>query len=377
MDIALLIISFISGFFAEKIADYFYKRVKNRIIRIMVKININKMSKILPIKIPDILPLVFGKPYFALDTIEVTIDTRKQMYLAFPKEKSQYLMKSCGEFSDKDILFKPLLVDTELEDEFRYALEEARQSVADDFINRKNGLYFNGKKYGVLVSDGFSRTCNEAETPRLSYKMFSTDYFTEQVISRAVKSVLPKEFEFTQEKLNDELNFIRTSMGVSVIVVLKSSNQIIMTRRAKNASFSEGKDWIYVSVTEGLSDTDFDAYIGKLRLDFCVKRGMLEELNIDESMYSTSSIRFLDSFFETSFMQDGIICTVELDETVDFDNVLLNAKKAKDSELEVDEIFLIDNNKRSIQDFINENSENMRAQTKFALESYYARLNGF
>lgn len=375
MEVVIAIISFIGGFFVEKVIDYFYERIKNIIKYMKAKHDIKGMLENVQRENPDILPLAFGKPYFNPAAVEVSIDARKQMYLAFPQEKVRYLMDSSGKFADTDIFFKPMALDLVPDDEFRYAIEEARQKVADDFIERKNGLYFNGEKYGVLMSDGFSRTCDDVEIPILSYRMFLTDYFTEQVMSRAVKNILPKEFEFTQEKLNDKMNFIRTSMGVSVIVVLKSSNQIIMTRRARNTSFSEGKTWIYVSVTEGFTSTDFDAYIGKPRLDFCVKRGLLEELNIDESMYSASSMNFLDTFFETSFLQDGIVCAVQLDENVKFNDLLVNAKKAKDSELEVDKIFLIDNNKKTIKDFINANSEDMRAQTKFALESYCARMD--
>lgn len=228
-------------------------------------------------------------------------------------------------------------------------------------------------KYGILYADGFSRTTDDIERPLFTCRLFKTDHYTHRVISEVLKLLNVSPSLFTIQNLNGPLSWIRTSFGLSVIIILKQTNQIIMTRRSRLSSYSEGKSWIYVSVTETLTETDYDRFKMVPDIMLCVKRGILEELGIGSSLYDESKIRFYDSFFETYFYQDGIVASVELDEKVSFEYI--KNLNAKDKKLEVESLFLLDNNKKAIKDFIEENRSEMRSQAIFALKSYAARMN--
>lgn len=145
-----------------------------------------------------------------------------------------------------------------------------------------------------------------------------------------------------------------------------------MTRRSKNVSFTNGRNLIYVSVTETFSNTDFNGYKDTADLKLCLERGVLEELGIKRQMLIPESEKFYDTFFETHFFQDGITVSVELKEDYDINDII--NLSAKDKQLEIADIFTIDNSVSGVDKFIDENKEDMQAQTIFALESYKTRL---
>ena len=219
------------------------------------------------------------------------------------------------------------------------------------------------KELGLIDDCRFAR--NFAE------RCLSSNISKRQTYVKLLTKGVPKDI-INNETLNNELKWIRTSFGISVIIILKSTNQIIMTHRSKNASFSQGKNWIYVSVTEALSQADVDEYDSAVDFSLCVKRGIKEELGIEKGMYHHDDIKFYDCFFETQFFQDGIVASVELSEKI-MPQDIINFR-AKDKRLEIEDIFFIDNNKAAIQKFINDNHNEMRSQTIFALESYLESL---
>ncbi len=368
MEYIIAIVSFVVGWGAGKFLDY---SLESLIEKLSIKRRRKEINKQTVIKHKDVIELCTGVPYFSCEHIDVELSENNGFYLAFPKELMKSLPKSAGSFHSQDTLLKPLAVPGYSNEQVLEILEASRMKIATQFVQRKDGLYFNGSKYGIAYADGFSRTDDSVENPILLLKLFHTDHFTHRVVEEMAEQLNINE-ELIKKELNHQLNWIRTSLGLSVIVVLKRTNQILMTRRSSNSSFSEGKTWIYVSATETFTDTDYDSYIQNADLSLCLKRGILEELGITQNMYYDSTLKFYSMFYETHFYQDGIVASVELKDTVTFDEILnLNAK---DKELEVDSMFLIDNSKHAINKFIEENAYQMRSQTIYALRTYAARL---
>lgn len=368
-QIVIAIISFVGGWFAGKVLDYSFDTIIEAITRRLRK---RKIKGIGEDTNADIQMLCTGVPCFTPDNIYVEIDCDANLYLGFPEDLIDSVPKSSGGFRNKDVLFVDIVLPGYDKECVSSAIETAKRKVAEMFITRSDGLFFNGKKYGVAYADGFSRTADCTEDPILTLKLFNTDHYTHRVLSEVVNNLHIDKKQLNQKMLNSELQWMRTSLGISVIVVLKSTNQIIMTRRSTNASYSEGKTWIYVSATETFTETDYDHYTHCADLMLCVKRGIQEELGITQNMYFDSTIKFYDMFYETHFFQDGIVASVELKENTMFDEV--KALSAKDKQLEVDSLFVIDNSKKSIEEFIRENRTQMRSQTIFALKSHMARL---
>ena len=368
MEILIPILTFMLGYFAEKVLDkmstFFADRL--RFARNRKRKDASKKRRAInAIFTEDIYPCISS------DNIWVK-DAGKRLFLSFPTALVSQLHDVEGAFATEDASFCDFKLPGRSLEDICNAIEIARNEIALKFINREDGLYFNGDKLGVVFLDSKSRSADTKETPQLLVEFFRTDYFTHRTIERAVELLgLPCDAIDTQS-LNTDLQWIRTSFGISIIVVLKSSNQIILTHRSKNASFSEGKRWIYVSATEALSQVDIDEYESTPDLALCVKRGIKEELGISKDMYRDNGLKFYDCFFETQFFQDGIVASVELSENVKPEDIL--SLRAKDKRLEIQDIFFIDNTKSAIKKFILENQDEMRSQTIFALESYIASL---
>lgn len=366
-EIIIAGLSFLLGWLAGKVLDAYLEKIMKAIKtawkRWVVGRHINKQHA-------DILRLYSGVPHFSVEHTEVEIDQSLNLFLAFPEELRGSLPKSVGNVSETDVFFSTLSMPGYDDAEVMRVVEIARKSVAKMFIDRDDGSYFNGRKYGVAYADGFSRTTDNVEAPILFLRLYNTDHFTHRVISEAVNLLKIDEGELTSNMLNSTLNWIRTSIGVSVIAVLKSTNQIIMTRRSANASYSEGKSWIYVSATETFTQTDYDEFNHTADLDLCIERGLKEELGIERYMYD--SVKLYDMFFETHFLQDGIVASMELKDDITFDMIM--ELEAKDKQLEVEEMFLLDNRKSAIEDYIKANEQQMRSQTIYALRCHVARL---
>ncbi|WP_026217325.1 hypothetical protein, partial [Streptococcus ovis] len=78
-----------------------------------------------------------------------------------------------------------------------------------------------------------------------------------------------------------------------------------------------------------------------------------------------------DVFYETHFHQDNIVASIEVSENLTFSEIY--SLLAKDKYMEVADIVTISNNEKAITAFIEQNKEEMRAQTIFSLESFVAR----
>ena len=156
-----------------------------------------------------------------------------------------------------------------------------------------------------------------------------------------------------------------------MILILPKQNEIILTKRSSRASYTGGKEWIYVSVTETLSETDFDEETRSPDLLKCIWRGVREELGLTDRQLKKDTLKFYESFYETHFKQDNIVASVEISEDLTFSEIY--SLLAKDKFLEISDIITIPNDKKAISNFIEDNRSKMRAQTIFSLESFNAR----
>ncbi len=324
-------------------------------------------------RVESIIITGIGVPYYDLSRDIRITDSHKSIYLSPPAkhkgnpEYAEYNLKA------EDTSFMKLSLPDIPQDIFDETLEAVREEVFDNMISRDDGFHFNGSKYGIASFNSLERTSDSSERPQIIYQLFKTDYFTHTVLEKVMYRFRDKLPDINPQLLSRrDFPLFRTSIGISLIVVLKSTNEIILTKRSKNSSYSESKEWYYVSVTEALSDTDFDEYLQAPSIVNCVKRGLIEELNIKPSMYDENTIKLYDTFYESYFLQDGLVISVELNDDVIFSDIA--SQLAKDHIMEVGDVLLINNTSRSIDKFICENKEQMRPQTVFALKSYMARI---
>ncbi|MBN2849506.1 MAG: hypothetical protein JXK92_02535, partial [Erysipelotrichaceae bacterium] len=102
MEIIIAIVSFLMGYFAQKIFDAIYDKVILRIKQEKVQKRVKALKeKIIHEEIP-ILTLAIGKPKFSIADIYIQIDERADMFLAFPHDLLPDLPASSGNFAQED-----------------------------------------------------------------------------------------------------------------------------------------------------------------------------------------------------------------------------------------------------------------------------------
>jgi len=365
-SIAISIGTFILGFAANKLLDWITgvasKQLKKRTIDCNFHDFYNGAHR-------DVVITSSGFPFFSPFNIKASLNSEKAFLLAMPvgvdREDKE---KAC--FSSVDRL-------TESFDSFIKAnslsetLEEIRREVYQSFCDKTQGNYFNGKTLGVNHIDGLSRTTDNREQPILSIDFFETDYYTHKIIGRLLDKI-QFDSSLVQKDMEGLYSWSRNSFGISLILIIPKDNMILLTKRSKKAAFTEDKEWIYVSVTEALSETDFDEETGAPDISKAVFRGIQEELGIKEIQLKSDTLRFYESFYETHFHQDNIVASIELSDTLSFKGIA--ELLAKDKFMEIKDVIPLPKNKKEIATFIENNEEQMRSQTIFTLESFMARL---
>lgn len=380
-----VIFSFFAGWLVGKIMDWGWKKTKGLVQMNVIKYRLNKRKKSDKSNYtPHISILVESIENFDVSkNIQICMSDHTFL-LATPREIVEHYPETFSYHSSTD-KWLPNCGPKELERLFNLPdisklIDDCKKIVTDDFLYRKEGCYYNNFLYGIMSSDYYGRTCDTHELPILTLNFYKTDYFTHRVMWQLTQQLrnmekLPNVLLY-EDQLNDVYRSFRTSLGVSLIAILPATNEIVLTKRSKNSAYGEGKEWIYVSVTETISETDFDDTNNKLELNVkkWIKRGLNEELGlIDNSEhYNTDSIRIYDMFFENYFYQDGLTASIELSRNMNIEQI--RALPAKDKKLETKEIFTIPNTRQSIEKFIQENANDMREQTIFALQSYKLRL---
>lgn len=390
------ILGFALGWGCEKLFDNIFNRISltYRIRKLRKKLKERVDSNNSKNLIPNLTTIGEGLPYFDITKGKVIL-TNEKFLLSFSSEYSLPIntdkdkwLSECGPEEIVEALRNcgpKEIVEAFQVNNFLTILGECREEVTKSFLHSKEGCYFNNKLYGVLYSDGFGRTPDERESPVLTLRFFETDYFTHRVMGKVTEKLREKGFlpssNLEPNQLNNTFRCFRTSLGISIIIIIPDTNEIILTRRSVYSAYSDDKEWIYVSVTETISETDYDydydCFMGmrKLNIKRWIKRALFEEIGLKEKHYDENSIKVYDMFFENNFYQDGITASVKLEKGVNMSNV--KELKAKDKQMEVKEIFAIENTTTSIKDYISKYSNEMREQTIYTLQSYATRLDCF
>lgn len=362
--------NFISVIFGIILTNIWNKS-KNLIQEKSIKKNI---TKVINKNSEDIYTIASTVPFYQNNScIDIKINNKNKFYLSLPDNMKMNHNINVNEFKSTDCIN----IDIDYESlgitktEFLTILEEQRQIIANSFASRTGGMYFNGEKYGVLYSDGFGRTADKIEDPKLFIELFKTDYYTQRIIEKTLHKINIRN-KIDLNFLNQSMRGLRPSLGVSIILYIPNSNEIILTKRSKHASYNEkDKEWIYVSVTESFTTTDYDEFQKAPDLILCIQRGLKEELGIDKN--TIQDIKIYNMFFEKNFFQDGILAVAYLNKYITYQDVVNLA--AKDKELEISSFLPIKNSKNELHKFITANSKNLRPQTKYALENYIERMS--
>ena len=124
------------------------------------------------------------------------------------------------------------------------------------------------------------------------------------------------------------------------------NDEIVLTKRSK--SVNTDKELFHISMNEGFSQTDKDMF-GKLDLELCFKRGLLEELGITENIYRNASYAaFYDFFLEMKNFEIGLTSVLRLDMNFEKDIATLIGR---DKTLETSKFETLELNKKQIKNF--------------------------
>ncbi len=387
-----------------RFSEYYFDAIMTRLRELLISVPVHKPSKantaeffnkvsenemifaekqddypaVIKARLKTVVPLFSGIPYFTDENSVETTLSAPDFYLAFPDDLLSEISYSKSDFSSEDInlelYLQKLFLTDEQKTDFLNLLEKARYRTAKEFIERINGNLFNGSKYGVWASDANGRTADSFETPILHLDLYKTDYFTEKTMFNLFRSMCSDEkwngITSREAGSINNLSIFRNSIGISLIVEIPSEQSIILTKRSKKAAFSEGKEWIYPSVTESVSETDYQRYSGLVELDLCVRRGLLEELGITNRYYDVDTIVYYSMFHEAYFSQDGITASVCLRNGIQRKHLL--AFCGKDTKLEISDLIFLKLDPTEIKKFILDNLNDFRPQALYALLKYLA-----
>lgn len=304
----------------------------------------------------NIITIAYGNPSFS--KIEI-----------HPQEESFYL--SYGYFTDRDYEHIKEYIDYNYilkkynitNEEFFSAVKVLKNKTYYQFENKLNGKHFNGDIYGILTLNKFIRSNDKYELPEIRMSTYNTDYFTMNTMSELLKylsNIRPK----TRIE-PDNLIYFRNSLGVNVLLILPSTNEIVMIQRSKDSSYTENNRLIYPSVVETISIAD---ETNKIDIEHCVYRGILEELGLYPNEMNRNSLLIYSMFYESNYFQDNFALSISADDSITILDI--RNRLAKDRMLEVENIITILNTKSSIERFISQNKNSMQYQTIYLLEIY-------
>lgn len=280
----------------------------------------------------NVIDLANGDPEFKKEHVfsrEISIfGSYKCLYIDMPKDMKKVLRAYELEKGYSESQLTKFHMDTSFDggetfrdlveltgiDNLPELIDRHRRIVGESFLSAKEGMLFNGEKYGV--HDLLFTRFGEDESPGVEIDFFHTDYFTHQIfrsIYRELKSEGHPISQVTQDNFLQYRPFF-TSFGINALLICegaKGGKEIILSRRSGRVSGAEEK--YHITMNEGLSQTDKDPF-GKVDLELCFKRGLLEELGINDKLYQFAvKGAFYDFFLERNNLEIGLSSVFELD----------------------------------------------------------------
>ncbi|KEO58379.1 hypothetical protein [Thalassospira permensis] len=325
VELAYLLIGSIIMFLIQKVI--YYAKLKAR--RTILSKKIKKYREYA--KKTNVLSLENGDPEFAKSNLIVReashFGRAKCLYINMPHAHLQELKRREEELqisNDKRSLFqKDQSFDGSANfqdiqqktgiNNLTYLINKHREIVAQKFLASSDGLRFNGEKYGIY-DIRFTRF-GENENPGAEINLFKTDYFTHRVFRSIYHELVSQGHVIKNATADNFLNYnaFLTSFGINTILICDGENgkEIVLSKRSKRVH--GGKSRYHISMNEGLSSTDKDAF-GNVDIELCFKRGLLEEIGIDNNIYRLANrTSFYDFFLEKTNFEVGLTSMIEID----------------------------------------------------------------
>lgn len=335
-----------------------------------------------------VYPIAQGDPYYKADeTLKIRL-TGESFFISPPYDEVQ-LTESQAEWARTHLAEKTEVFGLEWEDilkgipipDLMERINESRRRIFMQFVNHENGCYFNNKKFGVNSINRFGRTEDLAEKPILMLEMFTTDYYTHRVMKDVCKQLVREDNEFILHQLNfDDMEYTRiffTSLGVNLLLFedeLKKDRNVILTSRSVNAAETYSSHQYSVSVIEGVSYSDYDAYTNNVNLRLAVQRGLLEELGVGEHLIKSDKLKFYDLFINMVNLEMGISCSVELKKNIGIESDILKCH-GKDEQLEIADKTCLKAGR--LKKFMFMNKEAFLTQAIYTIVSYLESVGDF
>lgn len=249
-----------------------------------------------------------------------------------------------------------------------------------------NNLPYTSPIVGIMQSQYI--TC---DPPKVICQYYKVDYKVHRLREEVVKKLRSNSPDWMKKlSLNAELvkekdyGWLRTSLGVNVIIEIPSAQALILHFRGKDAEYGNaGK--IYPSIVEtiDLVETHNDFSLENVDpITACVTRGLKEELGIPDCIrekdciqeedicYTPQSIKHVAFARTLDFDQDNFFTIVKLNDNVNFDRIKDLAEHAKEHRIEIKDVFTISNQPEKIVTYMFENADQMIHQTRYALWLY-------
>ncbi|UYO93962.1 hypothetical protein [Pollutimonas sp. M17] len=250
-------------------------------------------------------------------------------------------------------------------------IERHRAIVGEQFLRSAEGMIFNGSKYGIY-NLRFTRF-GESESPAAEIDLFQTDYFTHRVFRSIYRELKEAGHPIAQAGGDNFLQYkpFLTSFGVNTVLICEGERgkEIVLSRRSGRV---HGKPLFHITMNEGLSQTDKDAY-GKVDLELCFKRGLLEELGLHERLYRLA-VRgsFYDFFLEKNNFEIGVSSVLEMELNFGKD---IEPLVGRDKALEADAFLTLPLAQAPIRQFVKSNINNFVPHGLYVLERVLLREN--
>lgn len=224
------------GMISQKVLEKSYKILKRKIRNRAQRKRIKKYN-ILEDNYLNTLTIGSGTPNYSSDDI-IFKDTGKKLFISFPKELISELDADMrNSFKKEDISFDNTNNFNEIIEEtnignLQELIDKYRIKVAKDFIDDKNGCYFNGKKYGVYSLKPFCRTEDLKEDPKVKINLYQTDYFTHKVFREIYKEISSTICNITIDELYKYRAFTTSFAANILIITNEPERRILLTKRS-------------------------------------------------------------------------------------------------------------------------------------------------
>lgn len=356
------------GSFILYVLQQSYRKVKNirhrRRLRYELSLYKKRKNSI------NVVDLANGDPEFEKRNIfsrEVSIfGAHRSLFLSMPVEIEEKIISREREAGYMDSQLSKFHADTSFDGgsdfkdlaeltgiiELPCLINKHKNIVGEEFLNTKERLIFNGDKYGVFNLK-FTRFGDD-EKPGVEIDFFKTDYYTHRVFRSIYQELKLNGHPIASAGLSDFLKYkpFLTSFGINALLICEGGNgkEIILSKRSGRVQ--GGVQKYHITMNEGLSQTDKDPF-GKVDLELCFKRGLLEELGINDKLYQHGvKASFYDFFLEKNNFEIGLSAVFELDLDYEKD---IEPLIARDKHLEVDSFVALPLKSKVIEGFIDSN----------------------